>query len=189
MDETVYMPLFEKIDDMLKKGRVNVAIDGGSASGKTTLGNILAAKYGCSIFHMDDFFLQPHQRTTERYSEVGGNVDRERFLAEVLTPLKENREIQYRRFDCSLLQILPSKTIVPSRLNVTEGAYSAHPELMGYYDLTVFLDIEKNTQRERIKKRNGENAQMFFEKWIPLEETYFEKTDIKNRCDLIIKIK
>ena len=33
---------------------------------------------------MDDFFLRPEQRRPERFAEPGGNVDRERFAAEVL---------------------------------------------------------------------------------------------------------
>ena len=43
--------------------QVVVAIEGGSASGKRTLAQRLAEQIDCNVFHMDDFFLQPHQRT------------------------------------------------------------------------------------------------------------------------------
>lgn len=79
-----FLPLFTELDKRLEKGTVKAAIEGGSASGKTTLSEILTAIYGCTVFHMDDFFLQPQQRTPERYAEAGGNIDRERFLTEVL---------------------------------------------------------------------------------------------------------
>ena len=59
----VFAPLFEKIDGILKKGRVNLAIEGGSASGKSTLADMLTQVYDCNVFHTDDFFLQPYQRT------------------------------------------------------------------------------------------------------------------------------
>ena len=50
-------------------------------------------------------------------------------------------------------------------------------------------DIDKVKQRERITKRNSPQlAKRFFDEWIPLENIYFEKTDIKNRCDMIITI-
>ena len=75
-----FLPLFIELDKRMVQGRTVLAIEGGSASGKTTLGNILYEIYGCTVFHMDDFFLQPHQRTPERYNEIGGNVDRERFV-------------------------------------------------------------------------------------------------------------
>ena len=32
---------------------------------------------------MDDYFLQPYQRTEERLAEPGGNVDYERFKEEI----------------------------------------------------------------------------------------------------------
>ena len=62
-----------------EKNFVIVAIDGKCTSGKTTLASQLAEIYDCNVFHMDDFFLRPEQRTPERFAEVGGNVDYERF--------------------------------------------------------------------------------------------------------------
>ena len=75
----------KQIDKLLtQKDMVIVAIDGKCTSGKTTLASRLAAFYDCNVFHMDDFFLRPEQRTTERFAEIGGNVDYERFWEEVL---------------------------------------------------------------------------------------------------------
>ncbi|MBQ8758231.1 MAG: hypothetical protein IJZ20_00890, partial [Clostridia bacterium] len=79
-----FLPLFAKLDGMLLTGNVRLAVEGGSASGKSTLGALLESVYDCTVFHMDDFFLRPEQRTPERFAEIGGNVDRERFLSEVL---------------------------------------------------------------------------------------------------------
>ena len=59
--------------------RVLVAIDGRCAAGKTTLAASLQAQLECNVFHMDDFFLRPEQRTSERLHQPGGNVDYERF--------------------------------------------------------------------------------------------------------------
>ncbi len=184
-----FLRLFERLDTELAKGTVKLGIDGGSASGKSTLGKYLEDIYGCALFHMDDFFLRPEQRTPQRYSQVGGNVDRERFLKEVLLPLSAGKEVNYRRFDCGSMTVLDGVLVKPERLNVIEGAYSMHKELEEYYDLSVFLDVDKKTQRERILKRNTpEMAKRFFEEWIPLEEKYFSETDIKNRCSMCIVI-
>ena len=82
----------KKIDELLtQKDMVIVAIDGKCTSGKTTLASKLAQIYDCNVFHMDDFFLRPEQRTPERFAEVGGNVDYERFQEEVLLPLKTGK--------------------------------------------------------------------------------------------------
>lgn len=182
-----FLSLIIEIDKKLKEGTVKIAIEGRSASGKSTLADIIKDIYVCTVLHMDDFFLQPHQRTPERFAEIGGNVDRERFLNEVLIPLKKGEEINYRRFDCSTMAILEGEKIKPEKLVIVEGAYSMHPELSKYYDFSVFLDISPDLQRERILKRNGkELAKRFFEEWIPLENKYFEGFGIKNQCNAVI---
>lgn len=184
-----FLPLFSEIDTLLKKGSVKLAIEGGSASGKTTLSAILEQVYDCTVLHMDDFFLQSHQRTTERLLKPGGNIDIERFVREVLIPLKQNKDIQYRKFDCQTMQIKPAETISPKKLTIVEGAYSMHPQTAGSYNLSVFLDIDSQLQKERITKRNTpQMAERFFSQWIPMENLYFKTFDIKNHCNITIKI-
>lgn len=189
-DKTVlFLPLFARLDGMLKKGRVILAIEGGSASGKTTLGEMLRELYGCTVFHTDDFFLRPEQRTPERYAEPGGNIDRERFLEEVLIPLSRNEAVHYRRFDCSTFTLSPAVEILPEKLTVIEGAYSMHPSFSQYYDLSVFLNISPELQRKRISLRNSpQEAEMFFNKWIPLEREYFSKLQIQKSCGMTVDI-
>ncbi len=184
-----FLPFFSEIDKLISKGRAIIAIEGGSASGKTTLAGMLAEIYDCNVFHMDDFFLRPEQRTPERLSEVGGNVDKERFLSEVLIPLSENREVCFRRFDCSSQSLESPITVFPKRLVFVEGAYSMHPSLAKYYDFSLFLDIAPECQRERIFLRNSRQfAKRFFDEWIPLEILYFSETKIKDRCDMTISV-
>ena len=184
-----YPSLLKRIDEMSDKEQIVFAIDGGCGSGKTTLANMLREFFDCNVFRMDDFFLQPHQRTKERYEEAGGNVDRERFLEEVLIPLKKGEQIHYKRFDCKTFTILPEVIIEPRKINIIEGSYSMHPLLAEYYDFGVFLEIDSNLQRERILKRNTlEMANRFFETWIPMEEMYHQKMKVKERCSLQYKI-
>ena len=181
-----FLPLFMRIDCMLRDGQVNLAIEGGSASGKTTLGKLLAQVYDCTVFHMDDFFLRPEQRTRERFAEPGGNVDRERFLEEVLLPLQRQETVFYRKFDCNTFTVQEPVLVNLSKLNVVEGAYSMHPELAEYYNFSVFLEVSSELQRKRIEKRNTpEVAKRFFEEWIPMEGRYFAEFKVKERCDMI----
>lgn len=189
MENKAFLPLFLKLDSMLQEKEVLLAIDGGSAGGKTTLGKLLEQRYACNVFHMDDFFLRPEQRTKERLAEPGGNVDRERFYEEVLKRLVEKKEVTYRRYDCKTMSLLEPVTVAPTRLTVVEGAYSMHPLLSDYYDYSVFLEIDEETQKERIMKRNTpEMAERFFTEWTLLERKYFEKLHVKERCDMVIPI-
>ena len=189
-DYVTYLPLFIQIDKLIDKDNIIIAIDGGSASGKTTLSKLLEKVYDCNIFHMDDFFLQTSQRTKERLNEVGGNIDKERFLKEVLIPLKNNEIVRYRKFDCSTMSLGEYLEINPKKITIIEGVYSMHPKLSNYYDLSIFLNISSDYQKERILLRNNPNfAKKFFEEWIPLENIYFDKTNIKDRCNLLIDVK
>lgn len=184
------MELLQAIDERLpRQERLLLAIDGGSASGKTTLAALLAQRYGCPVFHMDDFFLRPEQRTPQRLAEPGGNVDRERFFSEVLQPLRQGGPASYRRYDCQTGQLLPPVLRQAGQLNVIEGAYSMHPELSALYDLSVFLAVSPETQRRRILQREPAfKQQLFFQKWIPMENRYFQAFSIPERCDLCIEI-
>ena len=184
-----FLPILARIDRLLESGEVRLAIEGGSASGKSSFGALLEEIYGCTLFHMDDFFLPAEMRSAERLGEPGGNVHRERFLEEVLLPLSRGEEIAYHRFDCSTSTLIPPIIKKPTRLTVTEGAYSTHPELRSFYNLTLFLDISPERQRERILKRNTpETAERHFSLWIPMEERYFSAFEVKKSCDEVISI-
>lgn len=187
-DYAAYLPLFCAIDRLLReKEHVIVAIEGGSASGKSTLGALIQRVYDCNLFHMDDFFLQLHQRTPERFAEPGGNVDYERFSEEVLDPLLRGDAFSYRVFDCSCMALGSAVAVTPCRLNVVEGAYSMHPALSHAYDLSVFLDIDPAEQADRILRRNGPAMQKrFLSEWIPLEHRYFDATDVRSHCTMIL---
>lgn len=186
-----WLPLFSAIDKYLQSSKqMLVAIEGGSASGKTTLSGLLSEIYDCNVFHMDDFFLRPEQRTKERLNTPGGNVDSERFLKEVLIPMRQRQTVEYKRFDCSIQEIIEPINIVPRRLNIIEGAYSMHPTLSEYYDLSVFLDVDKDLQIARILKRNSEPMQKrFINEWIPMEEKYFNEYKVKESCNMCLEIK
>lgn len=146
-----FASLFAELDRRLAgEAPVRLAIEGGSASGKTTLGKI---------------------------------------LAEVLLPLRRGEKVFYRRFDCASMQLQNAVETAPKKLVVAEGAYSMHPDLAPYYDLSVFLDISPELQRERISRRNTpEKAKRFLGKWIPMEQAYFAAFDIPAKCTLRLPI-
>ena len=172
------------------KESIIVAIDGRCAAGKSTLSRELAKKYDCNVFHMDDFFLRPEQRSAERLSHPGENIDHERFLEEILLPLCEGREVYFRRYDCQKEQLGDTFRMPKKKMNIIEGVYCFHPSLIKYYDYKIFYDIDKELQIERILHRNTpEMAQRFFAEWIPLEEKYFEELKIREKADYILRSK
>lgn len=164
-----------------------IAIEGPCASGKTTLANILKDEFKCNIISVDDFFLQPHQRTQERLNTTGGNFDRERFLKEVIRPLKNNTDFSYRPYDCKKGELSAPVNIEIKTITLIEGVYSCHPELLCYYDYRIFVKADKETQLKRLEKRNPQLLNRFISEWIPMEEKYFSTFDIESKCDFIVE--
>ena len=176
-----------KIDMLLgEREFVIVAIDGKCTSGKTTLAGRLAEIYDCNVFHMDDFFLRPEQRTAERFAEVGGNVDYERFQEEVLIPLKSRQPFSYRPFDCKTFTLSEPIDVSCKQLNIIEGSYSMHPYFGDPYDLKILLTVDEATQRQRIWKRSAFLQKRFFEEWIPMENRYLDGFKIPGKADLLL---
>lgn len=164
-----------------------IAIDGMSASGKSTLAEQLAATLDAEVIHMDDFFLPPEMRTEERLSTPGGNVHYERFQEEVLPQLSQSQAFSYRIFDCSRMDFHGEHKLTVKPYRIVEGSYSCHPVLGAYADLTVFLQIDPEEQMRRIIHRNGaEKAEMFRTRWIPLENAYFDAYSIAQKADLTL---
>ena len=165
-------------------GSAVIAIDGRCGSGKTTLASRLAELFGGRVIHMDDFFLPPELRTAERLAKAGENVHHERFARQVL-PLLGGGSFELSAFCCATGEYV-TKTLPAAPLTVVEGTYSLHPALRQSYDLRVFCHISPETQRERILRREGDRAQMFFDRWIPLEEAYFDTLNIRQASDIIL---
>ena len=171
-----------------KKGFVLVAIDGRCGAGKTTLAAQLKEMCECSVIHMDHFFPRLEQRTAERLSKPGGNIDHERFLDEVMMPLLCKETFSYCPFNPHKNEMLEAIQINPNNTVIIEGSYSCHPLFFDYYDLRVFLDISEEERHRRILLRNGKSGLIQFkEKWIPMEESYFSAFSIEERCGLRFK--
>lgn len=181
--------LIEKIKELVNQNEMGIviAIDGRCASGKTTFAELVQKKIPCNIIHMDHFFLRPEQRTESRYLTAGGNLDYERFLTEVAPQLKKDKDISYLPFDCMTKSFGTPVLQTKQKVTIVEGAYSCHPQLFSLYDYHCFLTVDEDIQKIRILQRNGrDRADMFYRKWIPLEEKYFQTFGIRENCEAAI---
>lgn len=183
----ILTPIIHQIDAVRQcGGTVLVAIEGRCASGKSTLAAQLGEHYVCPVIHMDDFFLRPEQRTPARYATPGENIDHERFLEEILLPLRRGRAVSYRPYDCRSQQLTAAVSLPASPIYIVEGSYSCHPALRRHYDLRLFLTVDPEEQLRRIAVRNGaDHAREFQDRWIPLEEAYLAACGTEACCDSV----
>ncbi len=172
-------------EQMQEKAPFILAIDGKAGSGKSTLADWLKKELNASLIPMDDFFLPPELRSKERLAKPGANVHYERFLKEIIPYIKQGVPFSYQPFDCSLGEFSQKITIPPNSMYIVEGSYSLHPKFEKYYDYSIFVDVSDEEQMRRIKKRNGEYAKIFADKWIPLENSYFRYYQIKEKADYV----
>mgnify|MGYP001078128607 CR=1 FL=1 len=180
--------LFEAINKILQeKDRIVISIDGRCASGRTTLSQILQKELNATVFHMDDFFLPESMKSIERLSSPGGNVHYERVIEELLEHANEDI-ITFQKFDCSLQQLKSPEMRKVSKIMIIEGVYSQQDILRNYYYINIFVTIDSDLQKDRLKKRSPKLYNRFIKEWIPLEEMYFTQMNIERHADIIISV-
>ena len=96
---------------------------------------------------------------------------------------RAGRAAAYRPWSCRTGELGDPVTVEPGTLVLVEGSYACHPALWDQYDLRAFLTVDPAEQLARILRREGDAyAQVFREKWIPLEEQYFSAFQVEERC-------
>ena len=161
-----------------------IAIDGRCASGKTTFSHQLSKTLNTSVVHIDDFYLPFDRRDMNK---IAGNIDFERIVNEIILPFKNSQTIQYKPYNCHNNTFGKSITIDPNKVLILEGSYSLHPCIFKYINASVFIKISKVKQLFRLFKReNLKSFIRFIKIWIPKEEKYFNKLNIKDNADYIL---
>lgn len=194
----IYYSMNDVLDNILNRieeaekhnGKLLLVIDGKCGSGKTTFSEILGRQYDCNVFHMDDFYLPIVQQTQEVMKEPGGNINFDRFIDEIMTPLRADKEVMYKPFLCIGQKYASAVPLERKKVNIIEGTYSCHPRLREIYlempewnIITLFMDIDDANQTERVRKRVGEQRfKLFEDKWIPREREYFNAYRTKEYC-------
>lgn len=179
----------------LLKERINdanlpfvIAIDGRSASGKTTFANILNKELKIPVIHTDDFFKPKSHEGKILITEFDGNFDIERFKNEVINGIASQNDFEIGIFNCFKNEIEKRILVPKSNCYIIEGAYSLNPNLGNYADFKIFFNINSTLQKERIVKRNGiELYKVFQNIWIPAEERYFNHYHIKELCNYVVE--
>lgn len=186
MEKSNSEKLITAINELLReKPYIILAIDGRCGSGKTTLASYLQKEFKANLFHMDDFYLPLNLRTPEILSQIAGNIDHQRLIAEVLRPLQERRPFTYRTYSHTPEPHFSEPIqIQPTKVAIIEGSYSCHPDFIDFYDYKIFLSLDKDKQWQRLSGRETPEELAGFAKfWIPMEEKYFQACQIQTKCN------
>ncbi len=163
-----------------------IAIDGRCASGKTTLAGLISQEFLCPVIHTDDFFMPISKQGENREEIFCGNLDYVRLKKEITTPLSEGVDIKYHKFCCRSQQYSDEILINKPQMIIIEGAYSTHPIFDKYFDISIFADVQKDEQKQRLIAREGKIKYTMFEnRWIPLEEAYIKQHTPDKKADFL----
>lgn len=187
MEDLLFEQVKTEFEELILADRpVIVGIDGRCGSGKTSFAEMLRKHFPCNVLHMDDFYLPFRKRQPDWMEIPGGNMDFERLRRELLLPLRAGEQAYYHAYVCPEDKLMEPVKLTGHKLTVVEGSYSHHPSMQEDYDLRIFLTCSPDVQRSRLKKREGSNFSGFEEKWIPMEERYFQRFDIEANSHLVI---
>ena len=185
---------------------VRVAVDGRTASGKTTLADELAAlltKQGRSVIRtsIDGF----HRPRVERYARGRHSAegyyhdarDLPAIVELLLAPLGPDGDRRYRTasFDLDADQPLTqeAQTADPDAILIVDGTFLQRPELRDHWDVALFVRTSAETAQARglgrdAGKLGGEAAalDLYAKRYRPAYVLYESFAEPEARCDAII---
>lgn len=153
-----------------------VAVDGHAGAGKSTLAARLAAEAGGPpVLHTDD--LATHE---EPFDWV------ERLTAEVLAPFREGRDARHRVYDWTARRFAGERDIPAAPVVLLEGVGSGRRSLRPYLALTLWLEVDPATARQRGVRRDGPALEHFWTGWSAAEDRHFALDPTRPFADLLV---
>ncbi len=191
---------------------VRVAIDGRSGAGKSTLGDELAVVLdhrGRSVIRasIDDFYcpwvhkLSRGCLSAEAFYSRAYDYPALRSL--LLEPLGPNGSRRYRKrwhdgWNEGKIEE-PEQVALDDVVLIVDGVFLLRPELNGFWEVRVFVDInaeqslERGVERDltleepamRVARRE-QRLQVYRERYLPAEETYLNEVDPIVLADVVV---
>jgi uridine kinase len=159
-----------------------IAIDGRGGSGKTALVELLRAELpGFIMLNGDDYF-EPIDDPI-----VWGDFNDERFIQDVIEPLKRAGSFTYRPYDWHVTPHITEKKIEVTKGICLERCYSFGFDLD--WDLKIWVETPKEACLERGLTRENmprEKTILAWEIWQAREDDYIQKYQPQEKADVVI---
>jgi len=160
-------------------GAVWIGVDGFGAAGKSTIARAIAEAWPeAAIVRTDDFPARAG----------AGGWDQDRFVGEVVEPLRAGRAARYATWD--LLAGTPGGVVeVPVGVPViVEGVSSTDAALPVPWDLTIWVEASEELRWQRILARDpAELIARWRAEWLPSERAYGQAQQPWARVDVVVR--
>ncbi len=191
----MFEELTHRIDQLLDKPPIVVAISGFGGAGKTTLTEKLIARYGdATKLQLDNFIVN----RGEGEGWLGG-YDWERFRS-VLEDAEAGRPLRYQWYDWNADALAPGPVDEPARpLVIVEGVRLLQLTLMDLFTLTVWIDrsaeeaTAQGIARDRINKDHWSDAELeahiqkWHDVWVPKDQEFAEACHPRELADVLYR--
>jgi uridine kinase len=169
------------------RGRVAVGISGFAGSGKSVLARRLVDSVDDAVRLPGDDYLDP-PRVHRRSSDWDG-VDRHRMRTEALEPFRAGRDVLLRPLDWNTGQ-LGEPTLLPhASVLLVDAIGIFHPELLPWFDLTVWIDVDLERAQSRGMTRDRaagrDHDRLWIEVWTPNDRAFEQTFTPAEQADLL----
>ena len=160
-----------------------VAVDGRGGSGKTSFAEYLKILLPDFIFLNGDDYFEPIED-----KNVWGAFNDERFINDVIKPLKIGSTFLYKPYDWHTTPNITEKSISVAKGICIERCFSFAFELE--WDLKIWVEtpkdvcLERGLSRDKIQKDKVIKA--WKEVWQPREDEYIKKNNPLEKADIVI---
>lgn len=144
-----------------------IGVTGPSCSGKSTVCRALAERDGMDRFSLDNFYKPKEDLETDNYDHPSAIKFEVAYRA--LKKLKQNEKVKVPEYDKVKSRVVGENIVEPSQVMFVDGFMILyHGGIRSILDKSIFLDIPKQEQLKRRRKRFNRNN-------LDMDEEYFHK--------------
>ncbi len=181
--------LLEAIERLLtERRRIVVGISGYAGAGKSVLARRVVDAVDGAVRVRGDDFLDP-VRVHRRSSDWDG-VERERLRAEVLEPFRDGRAVQVRRLDWNTGQRGEPTPLPRASVLVIDSIGIFRPDLLPWFDLTVWVQTDLEVARERGMNRDRaagmDHDDLWTRVWTPNDQAFEQVFSPREHAALVL---
>jgi pantothenate kinase len=152
-----------------------IAVDGRSASGKTTFATQLAKQLDAPLVHTDDIAWN---HSFFDWWELA--------IVHILEPFKCNQTIHWTP-EAWLTHGREGAIIVPiAPILIFEGVSATRVELQPWIDFPIWIETDIELAEQRGLERDGESGRDFWFEWQAVERSFLEKDQPWTRAKKIV---
>jgi len=167
---------------------VVVGISGFAGAGKSLLARRVVDSVHSAVRVRGDDFLDP-ARVHRRSGDWDG-VERERLRSEVLEPFRDGRDVEVRRLDWNTGQLGEPTPLPRASVLVIDAIGIIHPDLLPWFDLTVWVDADLHQAQSRGMARDRaaglDHDRLWTDVWTANDREFEQTFAPRDHADLVL---